>query len=108
MVEITRLSKYKNLLSVYGVFIMIVLVLLNIEQIQGIIDVFQTIIIVALPLGTSDIFWNKKNYEIMTPEKGNFFQKSNFSYNLFMWVGFILILVFDIGMTLGVYNHIFK
>ena len=106
MVTSEKLSRYKNILSGYGVFIMGTMALLNMGQTKGIFDIFLTIIIIVFPLGVSDIFWNKKSYEEMIPKEGNFFQKSNFSYRSFVWVGFILILLFDLGMTLGVYNYI--
>lgn len=105
MVNISKLSKYKNILSIYGFLIILLFAFIDRSNIEGSLDAIQSIFVVLLPLGLSDLFWNHKNYNVMIPDEGNFFQKSNFSYTAFTWVGFLIILIFDLGMSFGLYQH---
>jgi len=100
----TKIEKLKNILAIYGVFVMIVFTITDPNGHGAKHGIFIKILGILLPLGISSLSWNKWSYNNLISNEENLYSRSKLTYNGFMLIGFFLILFFDVGMTLGLYH----
>ena len=97
-----KIIKYKNFLAIYGVIVMLIFTIVDPTGHGKSTGFAIKIIVIIWPLGLSGLLWNKKMHD------GIIKTNPNISYTGFMLFGFVIILFFDVGMTIGILNYFLK
>ena len=99
----SRLDTIRNILSVYAIAMLFLMLRFELDQYAYHYNYLQKFIIIASPLTVSTFFWNWKLYSYLNKTaytNDENFKKTYLNMTIFLTV---IIFLFDIGMTYGIF-----
>jgi len=100
---LSSIRNTKNILSLLSSLFMIVMIVLRPKEVNLSID--EILIVVLLPLGVSDIMWNRWLYDGLMDDKDALYKKINFSFKSFQVFALVLVILWIITVIDMMYTY---
>ncbi len=98
-----KLDITRNIISIYGVILMIIFLKYNLDTHADEYNFLQKLIIILLPLLVSSLFWNWESYSYLNEAAyttDDIFLKTYLNTTRFLT---LVLFLFDAGMTYGIW-----